>query len=338
MMKIVTPYYEDSTRYSNSNIGQYLKYGPQYLRDYLDKKEDGLSASFLEKGSMIHMYILQPEEFWKEYTILEYEVPKVNQQKILCSSYCYEKKVNPFESEDTILLLCYNEAYNNSKSDNVKIQEAKDIISKYGDYIKNIDNPKKAISFADLQMLKKIKTNLEEHKFSKSLLFDLPENIEVHNEFHINWEYPREFYDTYLPCKSLIDRVHIDEKNKVITLIDLKTTSTLYGFDNSMITYDYCRQFRYYWMALEWYMKNERGIDIMEYTRKTYVIAISSTGSGAVRVFNVTESQMAESYNTIDNTIKELSWHDSKGKWQYKREYYEGDGIEQLDIQSIKDK
>lgn len=95
MMNIEIPYYEDNTRISNSAIGWFLKKGPRYLRDMLDGKEEGMSAKFLEKGTMIHEYILQPEEFWKDYEILDFEVPKVKQQRDLCEYYSSHKLTDP---------------------------------------------------------------------------------------------------------------------------------------------------------------------------------------------------------------------------------------------------
>lgn len=336
-MQINIPYYEDNTRYSNSNIGQYIKYGPKYLRDYLDKKEDGLSASFLEKGSMIHAYILQPEIFWKEYVILEFEVPKSKQQKEFCEIYMQMVALNPLQDKNVLKTDAYRKAYSNNKTDNQCIKDAEEIIMCYQDYLESLStkDKRKRITFADLQMLKRIKKNLEEHKLTKKLLFNVPLTTGVYNEFHINWEYNREFYDIYLPCKSLLDRVHIDEDRKEITLIDLKTTSNLYDFEHSMETYDYCRQFEYYWLALDWYMKNERGIDIMTYTRKTYVIAISTSGSYQVRTFNIKPEQLADRFYIINSVIEELAWHHTKCEWQYKREYYEGDGSEQLKLKPI---
>ena len=58
MMNIEIPYYEDNIRISNSAIGWFLKKGSRYLRDMLDGKEEGMSVKFLEKGIMIHEYIL----------------------------------------------------------------------------------------------------------------------------------------------------------------------------------------------------------------------------------------------------------------------------------------
>ena len=118
-MDISIPYYEDLNRISNSNIGWFLKKGPRYLKEMLDGKE-GLKASFLDKGTMIHEYILQPEEFWKDYIILDFAVPKVKQQKDLLEFYSTARLVNPFASEDNILLKSYEAAYNNNKSKRVR--------------------------------------------------------------------------------------------------------------------------------------------------------------------------------------------------------------------------
>lgn len=134
-MKIEIPYYEDNTRISNSAIGWFLKKGPRYLKDMLDGKEEGISGKFLEKGTMIHMYLLQPDEFWDNYIILDFVVPKVSQQKTLCIEYVQELAVNPLEDNDKLLLNSYNKAYSNSKSNEKKLEEAKQIVDSFGEYI-----------------------------------------------------------------------------------------------------------------------------------------------------------------------------------------------------------
>lgn len=44
-------------------IGWFLKKGPRFYRDMIDGKEEGLKLPQLERGTMIHEYILQPEDF-----------------------------------------------------------------------------------------------------------------------------------------------------------------------------------------------------------------------------------------------------------------------------------
>lgn len=326
-MKIDIPYYEDNTRISNSSIGWFLKKGPRYFRDMLDGKEEGLSGKFLEKGTMIHMYLLQPEEFWDNYVILEYEVPTVSQQKVLCASYVYEKQVMPLEDEDKLLLISYNKAYKNSKPDDKKIAEAKEIVKKYDSFIKAMskEDNKTPITFADLNMLKNIKKNIDEHKKASELLTDMP-GCDCENEFHINWEDPK--YG--LPCKSLLDRRIIDTVNKKITLIDLKTTSDVRNFKHSVEEYDYYRQMSFYLLALTWYMKDQ-GIDISDYDCEVYIIAIQTNGNNEVRVFNMmNEDEIMDRKDLIFSVLSELSYHYQTGNWDHSRSYYEGDGTESL--------
>lgn len=323
------PYYEDLTRISNSNIGWFLKKGPRYLKEMLDGKE-GLKASFLDKGTMIHEYILQSEEFWKDYTILDFAVPKVKQQKDLLEFYSSARLVDPFASEDDILLMSYETAYNNTKSKEKKIQEAKELVELYQNYIEYFRNKdsKKVISFADLNMLKAIKKNMEDHKKANELLFKYPETFEVHNEFHINWEYPNASTLGDLPCKSLLDRVMIDHTNKKIILVDIKTTADVYNFKHSIEEFDYCRQLAYYWLAIHWYFKNELKLNIEEYEYETYIVAVQSHDGYEVRVFKFNPKAIEERLVTIDYAIKRIAWHKNNNLWDHMKEYYDEDGAE----------
>lgn len=328
-MDISIPYYEDLTRISNSNIGWFLKKGPRYLKEMLDGKE-GLKASFLDKGTMIHEYILQSEEFWKDYTILDFAVPKVKQQKDLLEFYSSARLVDPFASEDDILIMSYEAAYNNNKSKEKKIQEAKELVELYQNYIEYFKNKdsKKVISFADLNMLKTIKKNMEDHKKANELLFKYPETFEVHNEFHINWEYPNASTLGDLPCKSLLDRVMIDHTNKKIILVDIKTTADVYNFKHSVEEFDYCRQLAYYWLAIHWYFKNELKLNIEEYEYETYIVAVQSHDGYEVRVFKFNPKAIEERLVTIDYAIKRIAWHKNNNLWDHMKEYYDEDGAE----------
>ena len=331
-MDISIPYYEDMSRISNSNIGWFLKKGPRYLKDMLDGKIEGLKASFLDKGTMIHEYILQPEEFWNDYIILDFAVPKVKQQKDLLEFYSTARLTDPFATEEDILLMSYNAAYSNNKSIDKRIQEARELVELYKNYIeyfRNKDN-KKIISFADLALLKTIKQNMQEHKKANEILFAYPETFEVHNEFHINWEFPNASKLGDFPCKSLLDRVMFDHVNKKIILIDLKTTSDVYNFKHSVEEFDYYRQITYYLLAISWYMKDQ-GIDISDYDCEAYIIAIQTNGNNEVRVFNMfNELELDDRKDLIVKTLTELSYHYQTGNWDHTRKYYENDGIEEL--------
>ena len=327
-MDITIPYYEDMNRISNSNIGWFIKKGPKYLKEMLNNEREGLKLPQLEKGTMIHEYILQPEEFWKDYIILDFEVPKVKQQKDFCEAYVSSLEL----LEDDKKLQAYRSSYTNMKSSQIALKEASELCNKYESYINYLKqkNDKKVISFADLNLLKTIKKNLEEHKKANELLYNFPNTFEVHNEFHINWEYPNAFEDKELSCKSLLDRVMIDHENKKIILIDLKTTADIYNFQHSIEEFDYYRQLTYYWTALAWYFKNELFLDIDEYEGETYIIAIQSYDGNEVRVFKIDEAELSNKLKVIDNAIKRIAWHKNNNLWEHTKEYYEGNGSEIL--------
>lgn len=323
-MTIDIPYYQDNTRISNSAIGWFLNRGPRYLRDMLDGKEEGLKLPQLERGTMIHEYILQPDEFWKDYTMLDYEVPKVKQQKDFCEAYANSLEL----TEDDKKLQAYKASYSNNKSSEIVLKEATELCNKYASYIEAIQQQKeekKIISGADLNMLQSIKKNIEEHKKAKELLENNPD-YESHNEFHINWDC------LGVPCKSLIDRCIFDHIHRKIILIDLKTTSNVYDFKHSVEQYDYYRQIAYYLSAITWYMFKDQDIDISDYDFEAYIIAIQTNGSYEVRVFNMyNEQELLDRKDKIAKALTEISYHINSNNWDHSRKYYESNGIEELE-------
>lgn len=325
MMKIEIPYYEDNTRISNSAIGWYLNKGPRYLRDMLDGKEEGLKLPQLEKGTMIHEYILQPEIFWNDYEIADYKVPTTEKQKEFC------RLVNESLEllQDDKLSKAYKQVYVTDKmSDEIILVKAKKMYDEYKSYIDSLSKTsKKTITWSDYRMLEQIKKNIAEHKAAVELLDN--QDYECHNEFHINWEYHIKETDYTMLCKSLLDRVKIDHVNKRVILIDLKTTSTIYDFKHSVDSFDYYRQMAYYILALTWYFK-DLGFDIENYDVEVYIIAIS-TQTYEIRVFNMLdESVLSNKARVIISVLSDLSYNFKNNLWDHTREYYEGPGIEQL--------
>lgn len=323
-MKIEIPYYEDNTRISNSAIGWFLKKGPRYLKDMLDGKEEGISGKFLDKGTMIHMYLLQPDEFWHNYIVIDYEKPKTAQQTAFCERYHSSAEI----VEEDKLLDAYKFAYSgNNMSRDAMLKKAKELQLKFAEYIEFLDKNQTftVISFADLNMLKRIEENINNHKKAKDLLTNDP-GWDCNNEFHINWESEKQ----KISCKSLLDRVKIDFVNKKIILIDLKTTADVYNFKHSVEEYDYYRQIAFYILALTWYM-SDLGYNIEEFDLEAYIIAIQSNGNNEVRVFNMlNEKELLDRKDLIADTLTEISYHYQTGNWDHTREYYEGNGTEEL--------
>lgn len=333
------PYHEDNTRISNSAIGWFLNKGPAYFRNMLDGKEKGLDLPQLRKGTMIHEFLLQPDQFWNDYVLFDGDKPKSAQAQKFC-----ENLINTVEIELNKQL---SEAYRKSysivgKSEDKILSEALKISVEYKDYIEAIKSKKILISQYDLDQLMKIQHNVEEHKLAKQLLQKAGDysNIHVYHEFQINWDYLVEDelnHGTLTPiaCKSLLDSCTFNFETKTCTIMDIKTTAKLWHFEDSMKEFDYCRQLCFYQEAVYWYLNNEFELssdEINEWRFEYYIIAIDTTGSNEIRVFKLATHQVTSRGVTIHDFMSVYLWHLGTGNWDHSYNYYAGDGSETLNL------
>lgn len=333
------PYYEDNTRISNSAIGWFLNKGPAYFRNMLDGKEKGLDLPQLRKGTMIHEFLLQPDQFWNDYVLFDGDKPKSAQAQKFC-----ENLINTVEIELNKQL---SEAYRKSysivgKGEDKILSEALKISVEYKDYIEAIKSKKILISQYDLDQLMKIQHNVDEHKLAKRLLQKAGDysNMHVYHEFQINWDYLVEDelnHEALTPiaCKSLLDSCTFNFDTKTCTIMDIKTTAKLWHFEDSMKEFDYCRQLCFYQEAVYWYLNNELELssdEINEWRFESYIIAIDTTGSNEIRVFKLTTPQITSRGVTIYDFMRIYLWHLGTGNWDHSFDYYTGDGSETLNL------
>lgn len=334
-MDITIPYYEDKTRISNSNIGWFLNKGPAYLHKMLTEDVPEEKNPVLERGTMIHEYILQPEEFQKDYVVWDKGRPNSAQQEKFCQALAFSTEIEP----NRAILDAYKQAYSTAgKSEDKMLSEGLKIASTLKDYVDFLkaNDGRIMISPWDVKMLEKIKQNIQSHKLAHSIieasrvLRDHKDDVvfENHHEFHINWEC------IGVQCKSLLDGLTLDFKNKKAIIYDLKTTQKLWHFEDSVEQYDYLRQLCFYFKAVQWYLKNELDEDPdVGWTFEFYIIGIDTTGTGDIRVFKFDPTKdFFNAHKKIINALIEIAWHQSTGKWDHSRSYYEGDGSETLNL------
>jgi len=335
-MDISIPYYEDRTRISNSNIGWFLQKGPAYLHKMLTDPPPEEKNPVLERGTMIHMYLLQPEEFQKSYVVWDKSRPFSAQQEKFCQALASSIEIEP----NRAILSAYKEAYSTAgKSEDKMLSEGLKIVSTLKDYIDFLkaNDGRTMIGPWDVKMLEKIKWNIDHHKLACKLLNPVDDKLpasrclQVYHEFHINWTYYVKMA-AGVECKSLLDSLTLDFINRKATIMDLKTTQKLWHFEESIEMYDYCRQLCYYYQAVFWYLKYELKEDPNDWTFDFYIIGIDTTGSYDIRVFKLDYYMIDSRKEVIMNAMKEIMWHQETGKWEHSREYYEGDGSEKLDL------
>ena len=340
-MDISIPYYEDRTRISNSNIGWFLQKGPAYLHKMLTDPPPEEKNAVLERGTMIHEYILQPEEFQKDYVVWDKSRPSSTQQEKFCQALAFSTEIEP----NRAILSAFKEAYSTAgRSEDKMLSEGLKIASTLKDYIDFLkaNDGRIMISPWDVKMLEKIKQNIQSHKLAWKIINtqgtvyeSIDSNKRVQwgaHEFHINWTYYVKMTEG-VECKSLLDGLTLDFENKKAIIYDLKTTQKLWHFEDSIEQYDYLRQLCYYKMAVMWYLKNECGIDNPgQWVIDFYIIGIDTTGSYEIRVFDIDRLAVERRRYDIHNAIADIAWHQETDKWDHSRAYYEGDGSEQLNL------
>ena len=339
-MIIDIPYYEDRTRISNSAIGWFLNKGPAFLHKMLTEDVPEEKNPVLERGTMIHEYILQPEEFQKDYVVWDKPKPSSAQQEKFCQELANTTEIEP----NRAILSAFKEAYSTAgKSDDKMLSEGLKIASTLKDYIDFLkaNDGRIMISPWDVKMLEKIKHNIQSHKLAWRLINtrgtiyeSADSNKRVQwgaHEFHINWTYYVKMA-AGVECKSLLDGLTLDFELKKAIIYDLKTTQKLWHFEDSMNQYDYLRQLCFYYQAVCWYLKYELGEDPNDWSFEFYVIGIDTTGSYEIRVFKIDLFMVQSRRDTIMGAMKDIMWHQETGKWDHSREYYKGDGSESLNL------
>jgi hypothetical protein len=332
-MDITIPYYEDTTRLSNSNIGWFLNKGPAFLHKMLSGQGEEEKSTALSRGTMIHEYLLQPEEFQKDYVVWDKSRPSSAQEEKFCQALADSVEIEPNKR----LLTAYKTAYatTNKSEDKMLLEATKkaSTLKEYIDFLKSKDHREMITPFQANQLVT-IADNIRNHKAACKLL--QPANNEtVFHEFHINWEFTGKDDngndDFMCSCKSLLDSVTFSFSEKKITLMDIKTSSHVHNFADSVNTYDYTRQLYYYTLALSWYIENELHQDLEGWDIDWYIIAID-TMTNEIRVFNFTEEQIMHNADKVFRAIRDIVWHKRNNLWDHSRAYYEGDGIEILNL------
>lgn len=323
-MDISIPYYEDKSRINNTAIGWFLFGGPSYFRKKMSGEIPDEESRAMSKGTMIHMWLLQPDEFKKHYRVSGMQKPKSQQQEKFCQELVNTTEIEP----DLALLDAYKKVYSIvGKSEAKMLSEAKEIASTLNSYIESLkDTEHTYITQYDMKLLLSIKQNINNHVAAKSLLDD----PSAQHEFHINWEY--QTCEGVAYCKSLLDSVKFDTEKKECTIMDLKTTVHIHNFEKSVEQYDYFRQFMFYQMAAEWYIRNELHQDSKGWTFRVYIIAIDTVSDNEVRVFEFVDEQLKSRLDDIVSAMCNIVWCSKTGNWAHARGYYENNGIEYLNL------
>lgn len=259
-------------------------------------------------GSMVHKYILEPNEFSNTY--FKVSQKPVNAQQI---SFCklISQGLNPS--------VAYQESYScGSKSLKTIEDESLSLYMQLKEYIEVLKINRDPILYDHkaANNLQTIHSNLIRNKFIYRLLWELNGNNEMQMFANYNGN----------PVKSKIDRIAFGDKT--IYLIELKTfsikntaQSIKENIKESISMYHYDTQLAFYKSFIkEQYPK---------FTIKPVIISILSESPYTCRIYSISDEAIEKAESQIEEKLNSVIDHINLGLG-FEYEYYSADKIETI--------
>jgi len=301
-------------------------------------------------GSVVDCLLFDGQEDFKEkYAILEYDGPTDTVKDIVDAvyssyietkgSFLFSKDATLKSLSDTVLRLARQMEYGakNWKDETIVNKIINEGGNEYFNFLQeNIDKV-----VVDPWMYERAINSIEtltNHEFSKKYLVPEHEDIEIHFQYPIDWVYDG------VPCKSLLDILYIDHREKQIIPVDLKTTyDNVLMFPPNYVKWKYYIQAAFYSKAVS-YLKLEYP-NIFNYSVEQFrFMVISSTDTKRPLVWMTSKNDIVagelggviQSDNQyvkgFKQLIEEYKWHIKTEQYDFPKEAYELNGHLKLNV------
>jgi hypothetical protein len=304
---------------------------PKMFKMYMDGNLEGYSSSGFELGTLVHQLILEPETIDMEPANVP--GPKVKEliDKFMSmlsmdhagleNEYSLEDFFNEYDVED--MLLDFYKSRSLESKINTLLKEGS---SYWSDLCLLKD--KTLVSPEVFHQVHNCYDGIQSNDLANFLLLggEGGEFTEARNEIEITWkeEWAVGLDEPPVPLnmKSKIDRVLVNDNDKSITLVDLKTTRSPLGrFQETLEKYNYHRQMAFYQFALSYAFPG--------YTLKNvYIVAVQTNKQYPCEVFHIHDSYLELGWHQACQLINRICLHTQSGNWSRSQESLLGGAIE----------
>ena len=312
----------DNWTVSASGLSEFSK-SPLAFKAYKEAESSEDSDHF-KLGTAIHCRVLESEEFDNRYYVMEVEPPGAEtNMRIFIDRYFYyiTNDFDPILAKD----MAYKDSGYKTKLETVwKNFEEKESYVEYWNALVDSED-KIVLSSKEELLIENCAKSIFNHKIADSFLDMSPkDDIQYLTECEILWE--MKGFD--FKMKSIIDRMIINTKDKLINIIDIKTTSkNVHKFQYSYKSFATYRQLAFYGHAVMWYIENVLKEDRKDWSLTTTIIAVQTTGFNETVVYAPDPNDMMIGHREIIDLLTELNWHYENNLWEYPVNYYLSGGI-----------
>lgn len=332
-----------------------LDYSPLY---YKERKEarDKDTSSFMKFGSLVDCLLTEPGEFDKRYNVSSIEFPSDAIKNIITGVFddlknrYLEDPYDPIvkrngnlafsgldEFKLDILKHAKYEGYGQSWKEDTIFNKVKTAGEQY--FLTLLASiGKEMVSFEDYEKALLCIQNLKDSEFTKQYFSD-----EQNPDIEFLWQVPIVWEEDGMTCKGLLDLVIIDHVNKIIYIIDLKTTAkSVYNFEHSYIKFRYYLQGSMYYQGLRKIFNQDKKYE--GYSLNTPLFVVAEQGShNPPFIFEMSyDDMMVGTFGGIIKSsgrevkgykrlLSDLKWHNDTGIWDFPKDVWLNKGKVKLE-------
>ena len=232
--------------FSYSSLNR-LKFSPSlFYKDYILKEREVRTDKHLIEGKLIHLLLLQPEEFDNNFALVPGKIPSESLRKVLKLIPNHTDEEELSKVDDNVILDCLHQVnlYQSLKNSDKRVAKVR--TSECEDYYRFLF-VSASKDIIDQDIYNKCNESVELIKENKSVMEAL-----ASNETDFELDDTESFVEKALSCKlqnydfglkGIIDKYIIDHKNKTIRIIDFKTTGkSVTEFAETVEFYNYWLQ------------------------------------------------------------------------------------------------
>lgn len=301
----VINFYKEDFYFSYSSLNKLLFSPRLFYKDYVLKERELLTESYLVEGKLLHLLLLEPDEFDNNFIVQPGKVPTGNNKLVVDKVYekykeqeNTDRKLSEFEDE-IIDILAAIDLHQKLKTDKQRIEKI--IISDNEEYFEFLKK-RGTKTVIDNETLMKVKESVEYFKDNEQVMSLLNLNKpDTFNELELKLDIP----NVNFGLKGIVDNVTIDHESETIFVNDLKTTSkALLKFPETIELYKYNLQAAIYYTLVKHNLKKNK---VKNY--KIIFTFIVVDAYNQIYPFQVTQETMKKWLKELSETLKMAQFH-----------------------------
>lgn len=295
-----------SLKYLNPEEGG----SPLRFKNFLDGKNDKWESTSLERGTLLHSWVEDPDKFIVE----DIDKPSSPYDKVAEYIATLDQTQN---LDQAIIQKFRDDNFYKAWKDETILNKFKENCTEYLAFLAK-KSDKIVMTKATKEIVDSCKQSILDHNFARNLLFNIErtdpneeityEDYDKFNELEFYWKY------NGMPLKARIDRLLVKDNQAV--LVDLKTTSYAKSLfkTGSFESYRYYRQMAFYVNAIKTNMSHITDIEV-------YMVVVETTKYYETLVVKLSEETLEKGYEEFTRLLELAKFCEVNGYKYFPEEF-----------------